>query len=499
MNTSFRGIHLALTLVAGVAITLGVNQLFRPQADATPASAKVEPKVLYWYDPMYPDKRFEQPGKSPFMEMQLVPKYADADNGNEGTVRIDPRVASNLGVRTGVVTRGAIDLPVRASIALAFDDGATRVVQARVNGIVERLIVRTPLATVTRGQPLLTLIAPEWTAAQEEYLALRRSASPALVDVRDAARRRLLLLGMSEAQVRAIEHAGQAQTRVTLHAPSDGVISELAIREGETVMAGAPLLRLNGIDTLWANAAIAETQIARTGEGAAVELHLTAFPGEVFTGRVAALLPTLDPATRTQTARIVLANPGHRLTAGMIGDAQIAAPESVERLWLPSEAVIATGTREVVIVAAGDGKYRAQEVRIGVASNGRSEVLAGLQAGENVVLSGQFLIDSEASLTGTLTRLGVDAYPSPVMAAKPVAEQHATFGTLRRIDGDQWHVDTGPVPSMDMGAMPMTFRAPRFDTTVAIGDRFDFRFFRNDVGDFEIDGTSVSKRPGQQP
>lgn len=501
MNNTSRWIALGIAFVAGIVATVAVTHLLssKPAAVGTSVATSAERQALYWYDPMYPDKHFEQPGKSPFMDMQLVPKYADSGAGAEGTVQIDPRLAQNLGVRTGVAVRGSLEVPVRATVTLAFDESATSVVQARVNGIVERLIVRTPLAAVAQGQPLMTLIAPDWTAAQEEYLALRRSDVPALADVRDAARRRLLLLGMDESQVRAIERDGRAQVRITVTAPRAGVLGELSVREGETVMAGAPLARVNGIDTLWAHAAIAESQIARVREGASAELTLSAFPGQSFAGTVAALLPTLDPVSRTQTARIVLDNPEHRLTAGMIGEARVLASTATDAVLVPSEAVIATGTRQVVIVEAAEGEYRAQEVRVGAEAEGRSEILAGIVDGERVVRSGQFLIDSEASLTGALARLGSEMSPDDPPVATETPERHPTFGTLLAIDGEEWDVDTGPVPSMEMGAMRMTFRAPKVDSGVAIGTAFDFAFFRNESGDFEIDAASIKIRQEKRP
>lgn len=496
MNNFSRWTTLGAAFVAGVLVTAVVVRMMPKNGVdvAAVTTTPTTPKVLYWYDPMYPDKHFDQPGKSPFMDMQLVPKHADAGATSEGTVRIDPRLAQNLGVRTGVARRGRLDEPVRATVTLAFDENATSVLQARVAGVVERLLVRTPLAEVSRGQPMLVLIAPEWTAAQEEYLSLRRSKVPALTEVRDAARQRLNLLGMDESQIRAIERSGKAETRITVHASRDGVVTELLVRDGESVMPGAALARLNGIDAMWAHAAIAEAQIAQVRDGATAALTLSAFPGQSFAGTVAAILPSLDPVSRTQTARIVLANPEHRLAAGMIGEARISTSDAVESVLIPSEAVIATGTRSVVIVEEGAGIYRAQEVRVGAEAAGHSAILAGIDDGERVVLSGQFLIDSEASLTGTLARLGSDAAPTPAPKAIKSPPLHATFGTLLAISDGNWEVDTGPVPSMDMGAMRMTFRPPPSETKIKIGDSFDFAFFRNDDGDFEIDAASIKMR-----
>jgi Cu(I)/Ag(I) efflux system membrane fusion protein len=309
---------------------------------------------------------------------------------------------------------------VRASGTIVFDESAVDVVQARVAGIVEHLAVRAPLATVRQGQLLLTLIAPDWTAAQEDYLALRRSRATGLEPLRDAARQRLLLLGMSGAQIRTIEQAGHAQTRIAVSAPRSGVIGELAVREGASVMPGTPLLRINGLDTVWVNASIPEAQLGRIAPGASASIELPAFPGERFSGKVDALLPDLDAATRTQVARIVLRNPDRRAAPGMFASIEIDGAERIASVLVPTDAVIATGTRNVVIVAEGSGRFRAQEVRIGDEADGKTQVLEGVSDGDSVVLSGQFLIDSEASLTGTLARL----HGSDDRASQPLPGRH---------------------------------------------------------------------------
>jgi Cu(I)/Ag(I) efflux system membrane fusion protein len=407
-----KAIRLILAGLFGLAIGVGATWFFLHRAvGPTPpmppgSSTSVERKVLYWYDPMSPERRFDKPGKSPTMDMALVPKYADDSGEGAGVVSIDPRQVQNLGLRTARAERGVLAATVRATGAVAFDERAVAVVQARVAGIVERLEVRAPLTAVKQGQSLLTLLAPDWTGAQEEYLSLRRSSTQGLDELRAAARQRLLLLGMSEAQVVAVERSGKAQTRIVVTAPRAGVIGELSAREGATVMAGTPLLRINGLDTVWINAAIPEAQIGRVTASSPVEVRLPAFAGERFAGRIEALLPDIDAVTRTQLARIVLENPGHRLAPGMFAQVDIAAStQGAAGVLVPADAVIATGMRHVVIVDSGQGKFRAQEVRVGDEANGRTQVLDGIGDGETVVLSGQFLIDSEASLGGTLARL----------------------------------------------------------------------------------------------
>jgi len=402
-----------LGLVVGVAATWVVlHRVANPTGSAPPAStsAPADKQVLYWYDPMSPDKHFDKPGKSPLMDMQLVPRYADTGGESPGAVNVDARVVQNFGVRTVRAERGVLGSSVIATGSVAFDERAVTTVQARVAGIVERLEVRAPLTPVTQGQALLTLLAPDWTAAQEEYLSLRRSSAPGLDDLLAASRQRLLLLGMDEAQIRAIEHGGKAQSRFTVTAPRAGVIGELSAREGASVVAGSPLMRINGLDTVWINAAIPEAQVARVAPSSPAEATVPAFPGERFSGQVEALLADIDAATRTQTARIALRNPGHRLVPGMYARIEIAAANATAGVLLPTDAVIATGTRNIVIVDDGQGRFRAQEVRVGDEANGKTQIVDGIVEGERVVLSGQFLIDSEASLSGTLARLqGSDA------------------------------------------------------------------------------------------
>ncbi len=504
-----RPIPLIIVAAAGLSIGIASTWFVMRRHEAAPqaaASASAEKKTLYWYDPMVPDQHFDHPGKSPFMDMQLVPKFAGDAGGSGDVVSIDPRQVQNLGLRTARAERGPLVSSVRASGSVAFDERAVTVVQARTAGIVERLDVRAPLATVKQGQALLTVLAPDWTAAQAEYLSLRHSRSSGLEGVRTAARERLLLLGMSEGQIRAIEQRGQAQARITIVAPRDGVIGELSVREGATVAAGTPLLRINGLDTVWVNAAIPEAQIHRVTPASPVEAEFPAYPGERFAGQVESLLPDIDAATRTQTARIVLKNPGHRIAPGMFARLTFTgAAQETTGLLVPSEAVIATGTRSVVIVAEGNGHFRPQEVRLGDEADGKSNVIEGIKDGETVVLSGQFLIDSEASLTGTLARLGGgNAAPTAandaVMPSEDARPMHMASGTVERIEGDHWTIAADAIASLDMGAMTMTFIKPASLEVVSIqsGQRVSFSFVRTADGTFEIKKIALD-RTGATP
>src|SRR6266404_8524639 len=236
-----------------------------------PATGK---KVLYWHDPMVPGQKFDKPGKSPFMDMQLVPMYADSDT-NAGGVAISSRVQQNLGVRTALVKQGAMSMTVEAVGSAAYNERDVALVQARSNGFLERLYVRAPLDPVRQGQPLAELYVPDWVAAQEEYLSAKRisaqAAGKSIDGLVDAARQRMRLAGMSEEQIRRVEASGVVQTRITLTAPISGVVAELAAREGMTVMAGAPLFRINGLSTIWVNAEVPENVAASVRPGNAVE------------------------------------------------------------------------------------------------------------------------------------------------------------------------------------------------------------------------------------
>jgi Cu(I)/Ag(I) efflux system membrane fusion protein len=380
-------------------------------AAASAVAPAPEKKVLYWHDPMVPGQRFDKPGKSPFMDMDLVPVYEEAAGGGEGGgggVKVDAQLAQNLGVRTAVAQKGRLARNVDVVGTVAFDERAVAVVQARTAGFVEQLLVRAPLDPVRRGQPLARLFVPEWAGAQQEYLALKSSAVDGAAELASAARNRLLLLGMSEEQVRAVEREGKPVTRVTLASPADGVVAELGAREGMNVMAGATLFRINGISSVWVNLEVPEAMAGAVRPGAALEATVPAYPGEVFKGSVSAVLPDVNAATRTIRARVQLANPGGKLKPGMFASVKIEPPRAgaVETVLVPSEAVIVTGERSVVIVDRGQGRFEPVEVEIGAEERGMTEVLAGLQGGEKVVASGQFLIDSEASLRGAERRMG---------------------------------------------------------------------------------------------
>lgn len=458
-------------------------------ADGEKAAAAGERTPLYWHDPMIPGPKFDKPGKSPFMDMQLVPVYADA-GADQGTVTISPRTVQNLGIRTVEVTTGPMNTGLSTVGAVSIDERTMVTVQSRVNGYIEKLHVRAQYDAVARGQPLAEIYAPEWLAAQEEYLALKRSAQTGVSDLAQAARERLSLLGISEAQIKRIEQSGKADARVTLSAPVGGLVWELGARDGMAVNAGLTLFRLVSLDSVWINAEIPETDAALVKPGAPVAARTAAFPEQTFNGKVAILLPDVNAVTRTIKARIVLANPGGRLKPGMFATLTFASTDK-PALMVPSEAVIHTGTRVVAIIAEGDGKFRPVDIETGRDSGGMTEVRKGLTAGQKVVASGQFLIDSEASLKSALTRLE-KIQGSP--ANDPPGGGHVGNARINAVDNGAGKIDLShdPIPSLNWPAMTMGFRVE--DKTLLQGlkpgDRINFEM----RGEPDKDGDYVITR-----
>ena len=429
-------------------------------------------RILYYHDPMVPGNKFDKPAKSPFMDMMLVPVYADGDT-DQGKVTVSPRIQQNLGVRTALVTQGVLSPQLAAVGSIAFNERDQAVVQARATGYVERLHVRATLDRVTRGQPLAELYVPDWVAAQEEFLSLRRmqgTGSAGLETLIDGARQRMRQAGMSDEQIRAVETGGQPRARITLAAPIGGVVTELVAREGMTVMPGATLFRINGLSTVWANAEVPESQSALLRPGTRVQARSPAVPGTVFEGQVQAILPEVNPATRTLKARLELANPGGRLVPGMVVQMQFMDTRSEKTLLIPTEAVIQTGKRTVVLLAEDQGRFRPVDVEAGIESGGQTEIKRGLQAGQRVVVSSQFLIDSEASLKGVESRLNGETPQALV--------KHQGEAKVISIDNDSALLEHGPLPTVGMGAMTMEFRAPAsgMPRNVAKGDRVQFEF-----------------------
>lgn len=355
-------------------------------------------KVLYYYDPMVPQEHYDQPGLSS-MGMQTIPKYAD-EGGETAGVRVDPSAIQSLGVRTATAQAGTIGSSLDVAGTIDFNQRHVAIIQARSAAFVQRTYNRAPGDLVGPGAPIADLLVPEWAGAQREFLAVRRAGYGNLAD---ASKQRMRLLGMPENLIARVERTGRTTDVVTIGTPIGGAIQELDVRPGMTVSAGQTLAQVTSIGSVWLNAAIPEVRASEVRVGQTATADAAAFPGAPLSGRVVAILPAAQAESRTITARVELPNFGLRLRPGMFATVHLGQTARAA-LVVPTEAVIRTGKRTLVLLALPAGRFRPAEVKIGRESNGQTEVLAGLSPGEKVVASGQFLLDSEANLSGIPTR-----------------------------------------------------------------------------------------------
>lgn len=361
---------------------------------------------------MHPQIVQDEPGRCPICGMDLTPVPVTATE--EGLVEIDPVTVQNMGVRTAEVEVRALERSVRAAGTFEANERARVAVSLRVGGWVERLHVSAEGDRVRAGQPLLELYSPELVATQEEFLlALRSRALLGEAEggrLLEAARRRLLLFGIRPEQVERLEAEGEVQRTLTLHAPASGTVLEKQVVEGQQVMPGQTLMQIVDLSQLWLQVAVPEQDLGWMEAGVRATVEVESRPGEPLSGRVEHVYDTLDPATRTGTARVVVPNPGRRLKPGMFATATLFGAPSEARPVVPAEAVIHTGEEAVVIVALGEGRFRPQPVVPGAEAGGLVQILEGLAPGERVVTSAQFLIDSEARLASALAAMAGHAH-----------------------------------------------------------------------------------------
>ena len=392
------GILATLLIAGGGGYWLGQRGGPATEAGSGPSARK----ILYWYDPMVPQEHYDNPGALSSMGMKTQPKYAEDGAPSSGAtgVTIDPSAMQNLGIRIVEARMGSLSAPLNVTGSIDFNQRDIAIIQARSGGFVARVYARAPGDVVRAGAPIADVQLPEWGGAQTEFLAVKRLGRP---DLTAAARQRLKLLGMPDGLIASVERTGRTNGTVTITSPISGVIQALDVRAGMTLAQGQTLAQVTGIGTVWLNAAVPEAQASSVRIGQRASVTLAAFPGENFGGTVVAILPTAQADSHTLTVRIELANRGGRLRPGMYAQVALGGTSGTA-LLVPSEAVIRTGTRTLVMLATGIGRYQPAEVRTGREGGGQTEIVEGLAVGEKVVASGQFLLDSEASLTGIEAR-----------------------------------------------------------------------------------------------
>ena len=409
---------LLLALLSGLAgYMLASGGSSGPQQAETKGSDR---KILYWYDPMLPGERYPGPGKSS-MGMELIPKYAD--EAAESGVQVSAEVRQNLGVRTVRAGFGTLSPAVSAVGRVEVDERRIAEVQTLTSGFVEQLAVRAVGEPVRQGMQIASVYSPELYGAQQEYAALLRIQSSTITPgLKQAARRRLSLLGLPEGAIRSLERSGRPQRSYAVFAPRSGIVTAIGARPGAQVAPGQSIVTLADLSQVLVVAEVPEAGMGQVRVGQPVTIDFPAYAGEQRTGRIDYIFPTLDPESRTGRVRVTLANPGTRLKIGMYAQLSIAGTPT-GGLIIPAEAVISTGHRNVVIVERSGG-FMPVEVEPGRTVGDMTEIRRGLAPNDIVVVSGQFLIDSEASLAGLIERLR----RTPPPGHKPIAPDAGRTG-----------------------------------------------------------------------
>ena len=416
----------AVFVALGVAVGAGGMAVW-PRLQTAPESAEGERQILYWRAPMDPAYTSDRPGKSP-MGMDLVPVYADeiaADEEEarvpvEGAVRVSQGFLQNFAVRTAPARRGTLPVSIRTVGILAHNEERMVSVQTKYEGWIEQASVNNVGETVERGDVLFEIYSPQLVTTQREFLGAMEyvgrlrdgGAYPEAVEraqsLLEAARERLLYWDMTGEQIDELAESGTVTRTVRIFAPASGfIVDKLGdSMEGMRLSPGMTILKIADHSTLWAETEFYEDDLRHVGVGQTVRIGADAFPGREWRGRILFFRPAVNPQTRTLTAFVEVANTDLRLRPMMYVNVTAQTSGAAEAVVVPSDAVLHSGTRAVVIVARGGGAlFEPREVLLGTESEGMQEVGSGLAEGETVVVSSQFLIDSDANLRAAISQL----------------------------------------------------------------------------------------------
>ena len=390
-------------LITALLLGIVVGRWSASDRDMTPRGTDTAQRdILYWVAPMDPNYRRDEAGKSP-MGMDLVAVYADDIDQLPGAVKIDPTVVNNLGVRTAMVEGGVLSRRIDTVGYVGYDEDTLQHVHTRVDGWIEKLATKATGDPVKKGQLLFELYSPTLVNAQQEYLAALRSKNSVL---RSASKDRLNALGVTASEVARLEKERTPSQRVRVYAQADGVIAHLGVREGIFVTPATEVMSVARLDRVWVLAEVFERQAAWVQPGQRADVELDYVPGRRWQGTVDYVYPELDPETRTLKVRIRFENEGEVLRPNMFARVALYGGETEELVHVPREAVIRGGSMNRVVLALGEGRFRAQPVELGIESGDRVAINKGLAVGDYVVTSGQFLIDSESNIDAALSRMG---------------------------------------------------------------------------------------------
>ncbi|MGF1705125.1 efflux RND transporter periplasmic adaptor subunit [Enterovibrio baiacu] len=483
-----------LALLIGGAIGFGANHLLSgdSMSNMAEASASGEKEPLYWVAPMDPNYQRDKPGLSP-MGMDLVPVYEDdlaGKNDQAGTVKINPSVENNLGVKTEGVSLAKLAPRIETVGYIAFDESKLWQTNVRIAGWVEKLYINAVGEKVTKGDVLFTLYSPELVKAQEELLNAYRTSRKGLVK---GATERLVSMGVDREQIQSIVKRGKASQTVDIKAVADGIIASLNIREGGYLSPAQAVISAGPLDEVWVDAEVFERQAHWMKAGSLATMTLDAIPRKAWKGNIDYVYPILDPKTRTLRVRLKFDNPNGELKPNMFANIALQPVTDEAVLTVPNSAVIRSGGITRVVLAEGEGKYRSARIEIGREAGSRIEVLDGLTEQHRVVTSAHFMLDSESSQTADLSRINAvkenlqDSVPETMWAKGEITDVMSGHRMFT--------INHEPVPEWNWPGMVMNFTlADGMDMPDAkAGQRIDFEMKKAPSGQYEIVDFTLSE------
>jgi Cu(I)/Ag(I) efflux system membrane fusion protein/cobalt-zinc-cadmium efflux system membrane fusion protein len=459
-------------LISGIAVYLGLT-LFSPDSNAS-ASPSTDRKIIYWKAPMDPTEIYDAPGKSK-MGMDLVPVYEDEVNSAKNTekerkivywkapmdpteiydepgkskmgmdlvpvyedelvggvdISIDPVVEQNMGLKVAPVEKGQLNHTIETYGRIAFDESRTSIISQKADGWIEKLYADYTGFKVKKGAPLYAIYSPALLASQEEYLTASRhykkNKSAVNKELLDSARRRLEYYDISSEDINQIEKRGHVQKTMIVRSPYQGVVVSKNITEGDYVKPGARLFTIADLSSVWVESHIFEYEQHLVREGQTAQMSLSYVPGEIYSGKIAYIFPYLQEKTRDVVVRMTFENPNGTLKPDMFARIKINAVPDAPGLSIPSQAIIHSGEENIVFVANGNGHFTPRRITTGLSlDQGRIQVLSGLARDENIVVSGQFLLDSESKLKEAIQKMIESKSKGPAVSGKPPADADET-------------------------------------------------------------------------
>ena len=447
-----------IVVIAALLIGLGIGYMIKPAEHSKPQ--KQERKVKYWVAPMNPKYRRDKPGKSP-MGMDLVPVYADGDSSsddNQNSIKINPRVVDNLGVVTKKVEKNPFAREVDTVGYVVPNENDIESVHTYVDGWVRNLKVNAVGDVVKKGQVLFELYSPTLVSAQQEYLLALKNQSTSLIN---ASKNKLKTLGLNEEQIKQLRLSRKAQNQVSIYSNTSGIVSKLNLRDGKYVKPGNNLMVIEDLSSIWVKVEVPEKQANWVKIHQMANATFVGMPGKVWQGEVIYIYPALNKTTHTLGVRLRFPNPNYELKLDMYAVVKIFVPKLKKKMVVPSQAVIRKGDGNHVILALGKGRFRPQMVTLGEESNGKVIVLKGLNVGDDVVVSGQFLIDSESNLSAAFERLDPHKQHHHQQQSKDKAKDTKIYyGKILSINTSRHRITLSHAPIKSLGMPEMVMEVP---------------------------------------